>query len=436
VAVSLATRPVSQPLQKPHTEGLARPIWAREATVLAVALPFLFLHVEFQPGVSIGFGSTTVGVELSDLAVLAVVVAAAVAGLRHGFGVLRAALPLWLAAGALVAWIFVATFYGPLVLDGYPVLENLVTAAKFAEYALLALAVPLLVRSRDDLRPALALLVAWSVLATVVGVLQFLGADIFDAWPAGFRQPSFLSHNDFAALSGAAYLLGLWSRNWVAVASGALGLVLSAAVAGLVGIALAVGALALLVRRERGRVALALGLSGVVAAGVLALRSGDVGDFLRFTQDEEPRRTSDVETYSQRTLLAYIGWRIFLDHPLTGVGWQGSTEPEAFEPQLSAARERFPDAAPLAFPSPERRHGVQNAYVQALADLGVVGFVLLAALFTVGLAIAARAAIRGSPLGLLWLLLTVGLWGAQGLVTGIPLAALTWIALGLAAARG
>ena len=33
----------------------------------------------------------------------------------------------------------------------------------------------------------------------------------------------------------------------------------------------------------------------------------------------------------------------------------------------------------------------------------------------------------------LWLLLAVGVWLAQGLVTGIPLAALTWLALGLAA---
>jgi hypothetical protein len=34
-------------------------------------------------------------------------------------------------------------------------------------------------------------------------------------------------------------------------------------------------------------------------------------------------------------------------------------------------------------------------------------------------------------LGLLWLLLCVGLWGAQGLVAGVPLAVLTWLALGL-----
>jgi hypothetical protein len=33
-------------------------------------------------------------------------------------------------------------------------------------------------------------------------------------------------------------------------------------------------------------------------------------------------------------------------------------------------------------------------------------------------------------IGLVWLLLCVGLWGAQGLVAGVPLAALTWFAVG------
>ena len=32
--------------------------------------------------------------------------------------------------------------------------------------------------------------------------------------------------------------------------------------------------------------------------------------------------------------------------------------------------------------------------------------------------------------GLLWLLLCIGLWGAQGLVAGIPLGVLTWLAVG------
>jgi hypothetical protein len=292
--------------------------------------------------------------------------------------------------------------------------------------------VPLLIRSPDDLRAPLAVLVVWSALASLVGLVQFLGADIFDAWNAGLRQPSFLGHNDFAALSGAAYLLGLWTRRWPAIASGAVGLVLAAAIAAVIGLVLAVAAIVLLSRRSLARAGLAVALTGAVAVGVFALRSGDVGDFLRFAQDDTPASSSDVETYSQRTLLAYIGWRIFLDHPVAGVGWQGSAQPEAFEPQLAEARARFPDTAPLAFPAREHPYGVQNTYLQALADLGLVGFALLVAVLAAGVVLG----LRSPPLGLLWLLLAVGLWGAQGLVTGIPLAALTWLALGLAATRG
>ena len=427
MAVSLATRPLSPSLRKGRATALARPAWVGGALVLALALPPLFLHVEYQPGVSIGLGSTTVDVELADLAIVAVLVAALLSGRRHGFGRLRPGLPLWLPAGALTIWIVVATFYAPV-----PLGENLVTTAKFVEYALLALAVPLLIRNRGDLRAPLAVLVAWSALASLVGLVQFFGADIFDAWSAGLRQPSFLGHNDFAALSGAAYLLGLWTRRWLAIASGAVGLVLAAAIAAVIGLVLAVAAIVLLSRRSLARAGLAVALTGAVAVGVFALRSGDVGDFLRFAQDDAPASSSDVETYSQRTLLAYIGWRIFLDHPVVGVGWQGSAQPEAFEPQLAEARARFPDTAPLAFPAREHPYGVQNTYLQALADLGLVGFALLVAVLAAGVVLG----LRSPPLGLLWLLLAVGLWGAQGLVTGIPLAALTWLALGLAATRG
>jgi hypothetical protein len=281
-----------------------------------------------------------------------------------------------------------------------------------------------------------------------VGLLQFLGIDMFDAWSAGRRQPAFLGHHDFAALAGATFLVGLLGLllrpetaphlRRLAVAAGALGLVLAAAVASLIGLVLA-GAVLAAVSVRAGvpatRRAAATALVVLVAVGVLALRGGDVADFLRFAQDE-PEATTDVETYSHRTLLAYIGGRIFLDHPVAGVGWQGSSEPAAFEPYLADARRRFPDTAPLAFPAPERRHGVQDAYLQTLADLGLIGFGLLLALL-LAVARVLRRRLTHSPLalvGALWLLLAAGLWTAQGLVTGIPLAALTWIAVGLVAA--
>jgi hypothetical protein len=180
----------------------------------------------------------------------------------------------------------------------------------------------------------------------------------------------------------------------------------------------------------------------VVTAGTVAVRGSDLATFARFIGSDAGRTEqpgTKVQTYAHRTLLGYIGLRIFLDHPVLGVGWEGSAEPGTFVRYLPAAHRRFPTEPPQAFPSPSRRYGVQDLYVQSLADLGVVGFAFLMALFASGLVLAARAAVARDPstaglVGLGWLCLLLWLWTAQGLVAGIPLDALTWIAFGLAAA--
>ena len=181
----------------------------------------------------------------------------------------------------------------------------------------------------------------------------------------------------------------------------------------------------------------------VIAGGILIMRGGDVDQFIRFLgiRRESVSAEENVQTYVQRTMLAYIGWRIFLDHPVAGAGWQASVkEEQVYGDYLDDAKREFPDTPPLAFPSPEHPYGIQNAYIQALADLGLIGFVLLLATFASGLFLAGRAALRGPPASMpagaiaaAWLLLAMGTWTAVGLVAGVPLDALTWIALGLAA---
>jgi O-antigen ligase len=411
------------------------------------------VHVEHQPGVTIGAAGATLHVALSDLAALAIVAAGAAVAARSGISPLRATWPVWAAAAAVLVWIGLATVYPLLRLDAYPFAEHAVTAAGAAEYALLAPAAALLLRSAGDVHALLSVLVAWAAVAAAVALAQFLGAPILGAWPAGFRQPSFLGHHDLAMLAGAAFVTGLASAALgrphlrrplvvAALVAGGLGLVLAASVAALAGVALALAAVGLLAARERAAlpgVMLALAASATVAVGVLALRGGDVADFLRFARPAEVRdeRPEDVDTYAHRAVIAYIGWRIFREHPAVGAGWQASTEPEVFEPHLSAAGARFPDAPSLAFPARDRPHGVQNAYVQALADLGLVGAGLFAALFGAAAAASARAA-RADPsgaaaAGLLWTLVALGVWSAQGLVVGIPMLALTSVGIGLAA---
>jgi hypothetical protein len=180
----------------------------------------------------------------------------------------------------------------------------------------------------------------------------------------------------------------------------------------------------------------------VVTVGIVAVRGSDLTTFARFLGSDEGRTeqpSTKVQTYAHRTLLGYIGLRIFLDHPVLGVGWEGSAEPGTFVRYLPAAHRRFPTEPPLAFPSPTRRYGVQDLYVQALADMGVVGFAFLMALFGSGLLLAGRAAVArvtssAALVGVAWICLLLWLWTAEGLVAGIPLDALTWIAFGLAAA--
>lgn len=440
--------------------GLARVAPTPEAIVVAVVLPLVFLHRKYQPSWTLSAGSTGVTIMLSDLAVLAAATAGLSAGLRYGLGRLRPGLVVLLAAAGLLAWILLATAYGPAVNDGYRLGTHLVTAAKFVEYAFLALTVPLVVRRRDDGLAIFAALTAWSVAMTSVAVLQFLGlVNEFEGRRPGQREPSYVGIHDLAALSGGvlslalvALVLGTDDRRerigaWIAGLSGAVGLVLSGAVAGALGIgvaAVAVTVVALARHTLTARRLLALGgVMLAIAAGVVALRSADLESGLKFLGIAPAKQTQSFkgETYAQRSVLAYIGWRAFADHPLLGVGWQGTSERASYEPYLADAERKFPNVPRLALPSPQHPWGVQNGWLQAATDLGAPGFVLFAGLFATGLVLAARTALRASaalaPVALVavcWLLVVMGVWIGLGIVAGIPQDGLMWLGVGLTAA--
>ena len=416
-----------------------------EALVLAVAVPIIFIHLRYQPKFHVTAGSTSVGVELSDLAILAVCLAAIVAGARRGWLPLRRGVPLWIATSLYFAWVAVEILI-PHGSAGYPTTTHAVTAAKFLEYALLAPALVLIVRTRLDLRPMVLAVVAWSVLASAVGLVQFFGANIFISGATGGRQLSFLGFHDFAALSSAALLLGVAAIvlarleitpavAWTAIVAGGVGVILSAAVAAVIGIvaACAVLVVRLVVRREwSGRRAVPAALAvAVTLAGAVAMRGNDLGHYLGFLETNQ--KQTNVQTYAHRTVLAYIGYRIWRDHPVAGVGWEASGDPSRFLHYIPAARRKYSSEPALAFPSRTRLYGVQNFYVQHLADLGVVGLLLLGLVLGSGIVLALRGTGLGATLGLLWVVLVAGLWLSEGIVAGLPIDALTWLALGLAA---
>jgi O-antigen ligase len=409
--------------------------------LFALCVPLVFLHAEYQPSFTVSLDGSDATLYLSDLAVLAIGAIGAVAGFRLGFAPLKAGRAIWISSVVFLAFVLAGTAVGAATTDGYPLADNLLTAAKLTEYALLALAAPLAIRGAHELLPLLVVLTAWSTAATFGALLQFLGVlNEFEGRRPGQREPSFLGIHDLAALSGAALAVGLLAlalgeRKRLGVVAGivgGLGVILSGATAAVVGVA-AAGAAAWLLGRRR---ALAIAaVVALVAGGTIAIRALDTRPLLDALGIEHPRdvATDPEASWQQRAALAYIGGRIFLDHPLVGVGWQASSEAEHYEPYLDDARARFPDLPERALPSPEHEWGVQNAYVQAAADLGVFGLLAWLAFLLVPLAVAWRTG-TSAGVPILWLLVSMGIWIGLGLVAGIPLVGLTWLSIGLAAA--
>ena len=405
--------------------------------LFALVLPLVFLHADYQPSVSVGQAT----LYLSDVAVLAAFGIALTAGLRLGFAPLRAAPGVWIAAGAFLVVVFASNAYAEAVDSDYAFYTHFLTAAKLGEYALLALAAPLVFRAAADLTPLLVTLTAWSVVATTGAALQFLGlVNEFEGRRPGQREPSFLGIHDLAALSGATLSIGLLALalgerrrlGVVAGTAGGLGVILSGATTALVGI-VAAGVAAWLLGRRR---ALAIAaVVAVVSAGVIAIRTVDTRQLLDALGVERPRdvATDPEASWQQRFALAYIGGRIFLDHPVFGAGWQRSEDDEVYLEHVDDARRRFPDLPAIALPSRAHPWGVQNAYVQAAADMGVIGLLAFLALFLLPLRVAWRAGAAGG-VPILWLLVAMGVWIGLGLVAGIPLVGLTWLAIGLSAA--
>lgn len=425
--------------------------------MLGLAVPLMFLHRNYQPGTSVALGSASVDVFGSDVAILAVVVTAAAVGARTGFARLASARTTWVLGACFLGWVALSVAYGHALQASYPLSTHAVSAAKFVEYALLAPATALLLRERDDVVVVLASVVGWSLVMTVVAALQFFGAvDEFQGRRPGQREPSYLGIHDYAAFSGAALATALVAIAWprahrrlaaVGGPSGAIGIVLAASIYAVGGLLASTVAIALLVRRRVGlspRRALALALvCAIVAAGAFSLRGSATDAFLRFLgiKPATAQTTENVQSWAQRLMLGYIGVRIFVDHPILGVGFQGSKDAFAYGPQIAAAKARFPDQPAQAFPSPAHPWGIQNGPIQALADLGVVGFLLFAATIVSPLLLAGRIALRApvqiGRLGLVslaWILFAVAAISGVGLYAGIPSDALLWLGIGMAAA--
>jgi O-Antigen ligase len=407
--------------------------------VAAAAIPIVFLHERYQ-------WKLASGVYSSDLAVAAVVLAALASAFIFGWEPLGRGRWLWALAAAFIGIQLVACFYRPEELLG----SRLHTIARLVEYMLLAPACVLLFRRAVDFDRFLAVFVAWALAAGLWGVLMFFAIVDDPQGPRpGQREVSFLGHQNYGAFTGATLAAGfaalaLGERKRLAIAAivgGSLGVILDASVFVYLGVlvaAVAIAAATALSRTLTLRRGLALGaILLVVGAGVGVLRGSDVTSYLGFLGVTEPAKTTDqgVQTGQQRTMLLWMGWEMWKNNPLLGIGFLRSNTD--FAPYLAAMRRKFPKQPRLAYPSNAHQWGVQNYFVELATDTGIVGLALGLATFGYGLVLAFREA-RGSPLlGLVaagFVLVVAGAWLAVGITAGIPMDAVTWIGLGLAAA--
>ena len=295
----------------------------------------------------------------------------------------------------------------------------------------------------------------WNAFLSVVAALQFLGlVNEFDGRRPVQREPSYIGVHELGAISAATLCVGLvalLSSRWrieskLAVAAGAIGVSLAAALDAVGGLVVASAAAAFAAVRRKTATAYRLAalafVVAVVAVGSVTLRASAISAFAQFlgVRPASTQTTADVQSYAHRTLLGYIGIRMWLDHPVVGAGWQVSLEPSGFDPYLAAAHRRFPNEPAAAFPSSEHRWGVQNGVIQTLSDLGLVGLVLLVGAIVAGARIAWRAAARDGDEGdagaiaLGWLIAAAAVFTGTGLLPGSSIEALLWLSLGSAAA--
>jgi hypothetical protein len=416
-----------------QTELWRQPARSWRFALLLVAIALALVRSRDQPSLDLHLAGTTVSIVPLDAALVALAVVALATLVRAG--VPREAWPA-LAAAAAFCVVILAT----AAANGG---AAFVAAGKLVELAALGLGCVALVVSRERLEAVAELLIAFTLVADAVALVEFVRG-------GGGRQPSFLGEHDFAALATMPLVYGLAlaferrasARAWIAIAAGGLGVALGAALASLVGLYL--GALALVVvatarhaLRVRPVVVTAATLVAVTAA-TFSLRSGDLG-FLQSWFGKPPERPGQYAAgWSQRLIYAYLGGRVFLDRPVLGTGWWGNLPADEFAQYLPDARRRFSDQPARYFP---RRDGVlvpQQAYDQVLYETGLVGgaalLALLAALTARAVAAARRAAGRLAFLPAVWLAAAAGALAGEGLFGGTPLAAVFWLTAGLVVA--
>jgi len=400
------------------------------------------LRTRDLPGVNITAAGTSITITPTDAAVGILAVLCAVTLVRHG-GLGRETLLVLLPAAAFAVWLLATA-----AANGG---SALVAGMKFVDTGVLAVAAVLVLKDRRPLMLLLATLVAVNVAADVYGIRQFL------PHPSA-RHPSFLGEHDFAGLS--TMTLSIWfaytfagrgRARRLALATGvvgAIGVTLGAALASLIGLYLALAAV-VAVSLARGQfrwkaLAACAAATLLITGGVLEIRQNNLGFLQAWFGGTNKEQSSGPQpgAWSQRLIFAYMGWHIFVAHPVLGTGWYPQLPPKEYVRFLPETKRRFPDQPANYFPQPDGTFIPQMTYDQVLYELGLVGAVLFLAV----LAMAIRASVaagRAPPdprapldayIAPAWTASLLGVLAGAALYGGDAITVILWVTLGAAAA--
>jgi O-antigen ligase len=337
-----------------------------------------------------------VDVTLADLYFAAAIVANAIDAIAHPRPRAR---PVRFAQGATLLFIAWAglTLLTPVDSTG-PVTTAVISWARFTQTVALAVVAAWVIRSRRDV-----IIVVGGICA---GGLIGVGSAIVDAAgdpskiTSADRIGGFLGVNQLALIAGIMLLVGLFAGlgtrralKVLLIVFGIAGLLLGKSVATFVGVGIAI-AIGVAFRRPADPVTRTMRSLAVGVAAAIAV--------FAVVQEVRPSASPGSTGYrdsstAQRLILATAGIELFERHPLIGVGWRRSEEPGVIGASDIALdlRDRFQNARTDFFPDVAPA-SVHNSYIQVLAELGIVGFVLMVVLVG-SLAAAIRRTLRALP---------------------------------------
>jgi O-antigen ligase len=282
------------------------------------------------------------------------------------------------------------TLWHVQVVDPGELEDSLISWLRLVQTASLGWLAAAVIRTKRDVTIVLAAVAVGGTVAVSLALESAVsgGGDLLVE-----RYAATFDANALGLVSGLLLVLaafaGVGGRPWqrlVVGATGVVGLLLAKSVGAFIATGLALGLGASLAARgshlqRATRAVVALAIAGVLVFGLV--------QFLRPSSSPTDAGFRESSA-SQRIIVGAAGLEVFERNPVIGTGWRRSDSPTVIGDAAIASelRSRFPGARQDFFPdvSPTSVH---NAYVQVLADLGLVGFALFAAaVASVGLGIA------------------------------------------------